>query len=221
MLHVGKAEDPHGTSDKDGAEGAIPSNFVEELPIYGDDTTVDASPDAGAGRAPPADIPSGTGVVYVVLYDYDPASGPNDDDDELTLKEGERLEALGEVDEDGFLLAMHLDGPDEGKQGHVPSTFIELSGDAEDIATATALVKVLYDYDPNTGPNEEEDELTIREGQIVRVFGEPDESGFYDGEHTDETAAGLPRGFLPSNFVDVLDESAALATGISLDGDDV
>ena len=97
---------------------------------------------------------SGGSATYVVLYDYDPAEGPNEDDDELSLKEGDLLEGLGEIDEDGFLLARHLAGTFKGKQGMVPSTFIQLETDAaggsaadgadDEEGAAAFLVRVLY-----------------------------------------------------------------------------
>ena len=82
------------------------------------------------------------------------------------------------------------------------------------------MVKVLYDYDPDSGPNEEADELTIREGQILRVYGEQDDDGFFDGEHTDDAVGGLQRGFVPSNFVQVLEGADAVATGVSIAPED-
>jgi hypothetical protein len=134
-------------------------------------------------------------------------------------------ERLGEIDEDGFLLARHLGGELKGKQGMVPSTFIQLEEGSGASASADGgeeggafLVRVLYDYDPEAGPNEEGDELSIREGQILRIFGEADDDGFYTGEHTDDTAAGIAKGMIPSNFVESLSADEIAASGVDVEG---
>ncbi|KAF6772864.1 hypothetical protein AHF37_08142, partial [Paragonimus kellicotti] len=60
------------------------------------------------------------------------------------------------------------------------------------------LVVALYAYDPATmspNPDATTEELPFQEGQIIRIFGDRDEDGFYFGE-----CNGL-RGLVPSNMV--------------------
>ncbi|KAK4824619.1 hypothetical protein QYF61_016925 [Mycteria americana] len=60
-----------------------------------------------------------------------------------------------------------------------------------------------YNYNPFDGPCEQPElELPLTAGQCVYVFGEVDEAGWYVGELADGT-----RGFIPSNFVEVLDDN--------------
>lgn len=124
--------------------------------------------------------------LFVVLYSYNPnENSPNDDvSDELTLNEGDYIEVFGDMDQDGFYNAAHLEGPDAGRMALAPSNFltalteqeatsylaeVALKSDAggEPVGEA-ALVTVLYDYNPNdASPNEDvSDELTMREGQV-------------------------------------------------------
>ncbi|VDM17278.1 unnamed protein product [Hydatigera taeniaeformis] len=56
----------------------------------------------------------------------------------------------------------------------------------------------LYDYDPATmspNPGAVDDELPFREGDIIKVYGDCDEDGFYFGECNGR------KGFVPSNMV--------------------
>ncbi|EUB62998.1 Peripheral-type benzodiazepine receptor-associated protein [Echinococcus granulosus] len=56
----------------------------------------------------------------------------------------------------------------------------------------------LYDYDPATmspNPGAVDDELPFREGDIIKVYGDRDEDGFYFGECNGR------KGFVPSNMV--------------------
>uniref|UniRef100_A0A5K3FFY6 SH3 domain-containing protein n=1 Tax=Mesocestoides corti TaxID=53468 RepID=A0A5K3FFY6_MESCO len=56
----------------------------------------------------------------------------------------------------------------------------------------------LYDYDPATmspNPGAVDDELPFKEGDIIKVYGDCDEDGFYFGECKGR------RGFVPSNMV--------------------
>jgi hypothetical protein len=205
----------------------VPSNFVEV--VFGDPELI------GAGVAPSID---GAGVVRSfcrVLYDYDPATGPNEggDTDELAIAEDEVLEVVGEVDDEGFFVGRKLVGELAGTEGAVPGNFVEhmtadesadfaatLAGDAQGGVEATkdggqvALAKALFEYVPEVDDGETPEDLEFSEGTILRVYGEPDADGFYDGEHTDPAILGsiaLSRGFVPSNFVQLLtpDEVAA------------
>ncbi|CAL8086983.1 unnamed protein product [Calicophoron daubneyi] len=60
------------------------------------------------------------------------------------------------------------------------------------------MVIALYDYDPaimSPNPDAAQEELPFREGQVIKIFGECDEDGFFWGE-----CNGL-RGLVPSNMV--------------------
>eukprot|EP00039_Didymoeca_costata_P030845 m.31697 g.31697 ORF g.31697 m.31697 type:complete len:1022 (-) comp8339_c0_seq1:2098-5163(-) len=65
---------------------------------------------------------------------------------------------------------------------------------------------VLYDYDPSNSPNaelyddDENDELPLAKGDIVQVFGEVGEDGFYHGRLASGPNVG-DRGAIPSNYV--------------------
>lgn len=131
-------------------------------------------------------------------------------------------------------MAELLEGPRAGQSGLVPMNFIEKLPDDEANGVRSKLVdmgevggeageasadqdgplggarlyRVLYDYDPNaSSPNETtDDELTIITDQILRLYGEPDEDGFYTGEHVDPSIQNGLQGFVPSNFVEPLSE---------------
>ena len=55
----------------------------------------------------------------------------------------------------------------------------------------------LYDYDPTElSPNvDSEVELSFRTGQVITIYGEMDDDGFYMGE------LAARRGLVPSNFL--------------------
>ncbi|KAK1328229.1 hypothetical protein QTO34_011796 [Cnephaeus nilssonii] len=58
---------------------------------------------------------------------------------------------------------------------------------------------------PSTGPNENpEAELPLTAGKYLYVYGDMDEDGFYEGE-----LLGGQRGLVPSNFVDLVQDSEA------------
>ena len=65
-------------------------------------------------------IGSQVGKVYTALADYDPAEQSdkedNEVDDELVLTAGCRMRIVQDMDEDGFFVAEHLEGPDAGAQ---------------------------------------------------------------------------------------------------------
>lgn len=89
-----------------GAEGLFPSNFVEEQ-----------------GKTPTTDTPVGDSNSYagdyVALYDYDA-----EDENELTIKEGEALYVESEKD----LWFFGYRKADPSKKGTFPSNFVERSG---------------------------------------------------------------------------------------------
>ena len=165
---------------------------------------------------------------FTTLYDYDPENAsPNDDDveEELTLTAGHTVKIFGEPDEDGFFTGQLTEGPHAGKKGLVPSNFVEeltpeetasiVGGPAAPVAEGGEMRRqfvALYDYDPmEHSPNEDpNDELSLREGQVVTVIGDVGDDGFFLAED----ATGH-QGHIPSNFVE---EDEAFATDQGTDG---
>uniref|UniRef100_A0A3Q3C2T1 RIMS-binding protein 2 n=1 Tax=Haplochromis burtoni TaxID=8153 RepID=A0A3Q3C2T1_HAPBU len=164
--------------------------------------------------------------VFVALFDYDPLSmSPNPDaaDEELPFKEGQIIKVFGNKDTDGFYRAEIRDRvglipcnmvseiqteDDEMmdqllKQGFLPlNTPVEKlernrrSGRQQPMSTRRMVA--LYDYDPReSSPNVDvETELTFCAGDVITVFGEIDEDGFYYGELNGH------KGLVPSNFLE-------------------
>merc|ERR1719209_2036146 len=65
------------------------------------------------------------------------------------------------------------------------------------------LFVALYDYDPVTqSPNEDaaDVELSFREGQVIKVYGEKDDDGFFKG-----AIKGGKRGLVPCNMIAQVD----------------
>lgn len=62
----------------------------------------------------------------ICLYDYTPDAGV---DNELAFAKGDVLETLEEIDEDGFVLAAHIQGTSKGKRGMAPSNFLNFLED--------------------------------------------------------------------------------------------
>ncbi|XP_056123895.1 RIMS-binding protein 2 isoform X22 [Rhinichthys klamathensis goyatoka] len=164
--------------------------------------------------------------IFVAMFDYDPLSmSPNPDAavEELPFKEGQIIKVFGEKDTDGFYRAevcgrrglipcnmvseIQTDDDDMMdqllKQGFLPlNTPIEKiernkrSGRQQ--AVSTRRMVALYDYDPReSSPNVDvEAELTFCAGDVITVFGEIDEDGFYYGELNGH------KGLVPSNFLE-------------------
>ncbi|NXU48962.1 RIMB2 protein, partial [Turnix velox] len=164
--------------------------------------------------------------IFVALFDYDPLTmSPNPDaaEEELPFKEGQIIKVYGEKDADGFYrgetcsriglipcnMVSEIQADDEEmidqllKQGFLPlNTPVEKiernrrSGRQQ--AVATRRMVALYDYDPReSSPNVDvEAELTFCTGDIITVFGEIDEDGFYYGELNGQ------KGLVPSNFLE-------------------
>ncbi|XP_035514055.1 RIMS-binding protein 2 [Morone saxatilis] len=164
--------------------------------------------------------------VFVALFDYDPMSmSPNPDaaDEELPFKEGQIIKVFGNKDTDGFYRAeirdrvglipcnmvSEIQTEDEEmmdqllKQGFLPlNTPVEKlernrrSGRQHPMSTRRMVA--LYDYDPReSSPNVDvEAELTFCAGDVITVFGEIDEDGFYYGELNGH------KGLVPSNFLE-------------------
>ncbi|XP_071428123.1 RIMS-binding protein 2 isoform X7 [Pithys albifrons albifrons] len=164
--------------------------------------------------------------IFVALFDYDPLTmSPNPDaaEEELPFKEGQIIKVYGDKDADGFYrgetctriglipcnMVSEIQADDEEmmdqllKQGFLPlNTPIEKiersrrSGRQQPVTTRRMVA--LYDYDPReSSPNVDvEAELTFCTGDIITVFGEIDEDGFYYGELNGQ------KGLVPSNFLE-------------------
>ncbi|XP_039298084.1 RIMS-binding protein 2 [Nilaparvata lugens] len=151
---------------------------------------------------------------FAALFDYDPTTmSPNPDacDEELPFSEGDSIKVYGDKDADGFYW-----GECRGRRGYVPNNMVvevQAEGAAPhggsssrnrdrwgDIYANMPVKKMiaLYDYDPQElSPNvdAEQVELSFSTGNIIYVYGEMDDDGFYMGE-----LEGV-RGLVPSNFL--------------------
>ncbi|XP_068623681.1 RIMS-binding protein 2 [Battus philenor] len=147
---------------------------------------------------------------FIALFDYDPATmspNPESCDEELPFSEGDTIKVWGDKDADGFYW-----GECRGRRGYVPHNMVvevseqEATGqiakprDRWTDAYANQPVRrmvALYDYDPQElSPNVDADaELSFQTGQIIHVYGEMDDDGFYMAE-----IDGM-RGLVPSNFL--------------------
>ncbi|KAI5757163.1 RIMBP2 [Gulo gulo luscus] len=163
--------------------------------------------------------------IFVALFDYDPLTmSPNPDaaEEELPFKEGQIIKVYGDKDADGFHrgetcarlglipcnMVSEIQADDEEmmdqllRQGFLPLNTpvekIERSRSSSRHPGATRRVVALYDYDPReSSPNiDVEAELTFCTGDIITVFGEIDEDGFYYGELNGQ------KGLVPSNFLE-------------------
>ncbi|KAM9307241.1 RIMS-binding protein 2-like isoform 2-T2 [Pholidichthys leucotaenia] len=163
--------------------------------------------------------------IFVALFDYDPLSmSPNTDaaEEELPFKEGQIIRIYGDKDTDGFYrgevrgrmglipcnMVSEIRASDEEtmdeliKQGFLPLSTpvdrIEQNRRGLQRDQASRRMVALYDYDPReSSPNlDVEAELTFSAGDIIAVFGDIDEDGFYYGEINGH------RGLVPSNFLE-------------------
>uniref|UniRef100_A0A8C6V4G3 RIMS-binding protein 2 n=1 Tax=Neogobius melanostomus TaxID=47308 RepID=A0A8C6V4G3_9GOBI len=164
--------------------------------------------------------------VFVALFDYDPMSmSPNPDaaDEELPFKEGQIIKVFGRKDKDGFYRAQirdrvglipcnmvsEIQTEDDEMMGQLlKQGFLPLNTPVEKLERyrrsgrpypmSTRRMVALYDYDPReSSPNVDvEAELTFCAGDVVTVFGEIDEDGFYYGELNGH------KGLVPSNFLE-------------------
>ncbi|KAK0154100.1 RIMS-binding protein 2 [Merluccius polli] len=165
--------------------------------------------------------------IFVALFDYDPLSmSPNPDaaDEELPFKEGQIIRVYGDKDTDGFYrgevcgrmglipcnMVSEIRAEDDEtldqliKQGFLPLNTpidrIEQNRRGQRRDQATRRMVALYDYDPReSSPNVDvEAELTFCAGDIMAVFGDIDEDGFY---YVSGDINGH-RGLVPSNFLE-------------------
>ncbi|XP_037016952.2 RIMS-binding protein 2 isoform X3 [Artibeus jamaicensis] len=164
--------------------------------------------------------------IFVALFDYDPLSmSPNPDaaEEELPFKEGQIIKVYGDKDADGFyrgetcarvglipcnmVSEIHTDD-EEMMEQLFRQGFLPLNTPVEKLErtrrggrqhpVSTRRMVALYDYDPReSSPNiDVEAELTFCTGDIISVFGEIDEDGFYYGELNGQ------KGLVPSNFLE-------------------
>ncbi|XP_069353479.1 RIMS-binding protein 2 isoform X4 [Eulemur rufifrons] len=164
--------------------------------------------------------------IFVALFDYDPLTmSPNPDaaEEELPFKEGQIIKVYGDKDADGFYrgetcarlglipcnMVSEIQADDEEMMDQLlRQGFLPLNTPVEKIersrrggrhhAVSTRRMVALYDYDPReSSPNVDvEAELTFCTGDIITVFGEIDEDGFYYGELNGQ------KGLVPSNFLE-------------------
>ncbi|XP_075389903.1 RIMS-binding protein 2 isoform X2 [Tenrec ecaudatus] len=164
--------------------------------------------------------------IFVALFDYDPLTmSPNPDaaEEELPFKEGQIIKVYGDKDADGFYrgetcarlglipcnMVSEIQADGEEMMGQLlRQGFLPLNTPVEKIernrrsgrrhSAPTRRMVALYDYDPReSSPNVDvEAELTFCTGDIITVFGEIDEDGFYYGELNGH------KGLVPSNFLE-------------------
>ncbi|XP_043951695.1 RIMS-binding protein 2 isoform X13 [Gambusia affinis] len=143
-------------------------------------------------------------------------------DEELPFKEGQIIKVYGDKDTDGFYrgaikgrmgllpcnMVSEIRADDEETMDQlIKQGFLPLSTPVDKIEQnrrglrrdqASRRMVALYDYDPReSSPNVDvEAELTFCAGDIIAVFGDIDEDGFYYGELNGH------RGLVPSNFLE-------------------
>ncbi|XP_046964326.1 RIMS-binding protein 2 isoform X2 [Vanessa cardui] len=148
---------------------------------------------------------------FVALFDYDPVTmspNPESCDEELPFSDGDTIKVWGDKDADGFYW-----GECRGRRGYVPHNMVVEVSEQEATGQAAAKPRdrwsdaytqqpvrrmvALYDYDPQElSPNVDADaELSFQTGQIILVYGDMDDDGFFMAE-----IDGL-RGLVPSNFL--------------------
>ncbi|XP_065286326.1 RIMS-binding protein 3C isoform X2 [Dermacentor albipictus] len=153
---------------------------------------------------------------FVALFDYDPQTmSPNPDtaDEELPFQEGDLIKIYGGKDQDGF-----YKGECNGRVGFVPCNMVsEVHLDNETnepprsrptqhrgndswggvMRPQPKRMVALYDYDPaELSPNPDPfSELAFSTGDVIYVYGDMDEDGFYFGELRGQ------QGLVPSNFL--------------------
>jgi len=124
-------------------------------------------------------------VELVTIYAYEAT-----EENELTFAEGETIYLL-EKDDSGWWRGRNK----KGQEGVFPSNFVEVVGEEGGTGNTgtieiNAEFQALYDYEA-----EDENELTIKEGEILHVVSETD--GWYFG-----TNKAGQEGNFPSNFVE-------------------
>ena len=161
---------------------------------------------------PHYDRDRGTSRIFVALFDYDPPTmSPNPEacDEELPFREGQLIKIIGEKDADGFYwgecggrsgyvpcnMVSEVQVDDERVARELLKDDQRMRGRSGwggrgdrwgDIYAGASNKKMiaLYDYDPmELSPNVDmEVELCFQTGDIITVFGEMDDDGFYMAE---------------------------------------
>ena len=144
----------------------------------------------------------------MALRDYVPPipQAPNDhrgsSSNQLGFAQGQLIKVFGKASDKGFVVA-----DIGGQKGLCPEDLISevqpvtsSSVPWNDLPENKSKIKVkvaLYDYDPcELSPNvDSEVELAFKTGEIITIFGDMDDDGFYMGEINGR------RGLVPSNFL--------------------
>ncbi|KAG7224497.1 hypothetical protein INR49_015021 [Caranx melampygus] len=162
--------------------------------------------------------------IFVALFPYDPATmSPNPDaaEEELPFSEGQIIkvedeETRQQLLQQGFLstaasmekivesAALWEESIDSSSQDPSQAAAAAPAASAGNPAPGARRMVAIFDYDPReSSPNTDiEAELTFSAGDIIHVFGDMDEDGFFYGDLNGH------RGLVPSNFLQALPEEA-------------
>ncbi|XP_035242051.1 RIMS-binding protein 2-like isoform X2 [Anguilla anguilla] len=179
----------------------------------------------------------GQARLFVALFSYDPAlMSPNPDtaEEELPFKEGQIIKVYGDKDQDGFYsgesagcfgyvpgnMVSEIQVEDEMARAQLlQKGFLspEPSVDDKDPSKLAnqpqeplpRRMVAIFDYDPlESSPNTDtEAELCFSAGDVIDVFGDMDEDGFFHGHLNGR------EGLVPSNFLQALPLPEAQAMG--------
>ncbi|XP_047999657.1 uncharacterized protein LOC125236775 [Leguminivora glycinivorella] len=185
---------------------------------YGPRGGAPQGPRGAASRHPQQHPQSKRSRYFMALFDYDPATmspNPESCDEELPFSDGDIIKVWGDKDADGFFW-----GECRGRRGYVPHNMVVEVSEADAGQAAVSKPRdrwtdsyanqpvrrmvALFDYDPQElSPNVDADaELSFHTGQIIHVYGDMDDDGFYMAE-----IDGV-RGLVPSNFLAEQDQYA-------------
>uniref|UniRef100_A0A3B5BCV1 RIMS-binding protein 2 n=1 Tax=Stegastes partitus TaxID=144197 RepID=A0A3B5BCV1_9TELE len=169
--------------------------------------------------------------IFVALFPYDPASmSPNPDaaEEELPFTEGQIIKVYGDKDADGFYrgesggrlgyvpcnMVSEIQVEDEETRLQLlQQGFLSAAASMDKIGMCriqsnkhpvTRRMVAIFDYDPReSSPNTDiEAELTFSAGDVIHVFGDMDEDGFFYGDLNGH------RGLVPSNFLQAIPDDA-------------
>ncbi|KAJ8368364.1 hypothetical protein SKAU_G00083920 [Synaphobranchus kaupii] len=175
--------------------------------------------------------------IFVALFPYDPAvMSPNPDtaEEELPFKEGQIIKVYGEKDQDGFYcgesggrfgyvpcnMVSEIQVEDEVARAQLlqkgflsPQSSIDNKDPSKPANLPQDLgprrMVAIFDYDPReSSPNADiEAELSFSAGDVIYVFGDMDEDGFFYGDLKGH------QGLVPSNFLQAESLPGDQATG--------
>ncbi|KAG9348644.1 hypothetical protein JZ751_002384 [Albula glossodonta] len=219
-----------------GSERCMEVMFAVNVYLYPDGVRI-ASPEFEEPLSPQWDDDA---RIFVALFTYDPTvMSPNPDtaEEELPFKEGQIIKVYGGKDRDGFYcgelggrfgyvpcnMVSEIQVEDEVaraqllKKGFLsPESSIDKKDPVKAVNgpqdTIPRRMVAIFDYDPReSSPNADiEAELSFCAGDIIHIFGDMDEDGFYYGDLNGQ------RGLVPSNFLQAHpalgDEGAGKAT---------